>query len=335
MKPLVIYHAQCADGFGAAFAAWLKLGDEAEYVPCQYGQVKNVADLNSILSSAGIPFGEGEVYVLDFSFPKDVMEWLFKEVKRVTWLDHHASVFKEWGIPLDVVGDNEYFSIEDKPHWVELNNYKSGAMLAWEYFHPGTEVPMFIRHIDDYDRWIFALEGTKAFQKALWSYATWSFAGWKNAFISAPNSNAPYESLDNFYAEGEAILRAHEQNVQSVVKGGARPCSIVPAIINSSDSYKAPWVWWHDEECGDTCGANGIAANCPPHLASDVGHELANQSGTFGLLWSIDKDNICKCSLRSNGDYDVSAIAKEFGGGGHKNAAGFTTTIQNIMEWTK
>lgn len=30
MKPLVVYHANCADGFGAAFAAWLKLGDEVE-----------------------------------------------------------------------------------------------------------------------------------------------------------------------------------------------------------------------------------------------------------------------------------------------------------------
>ena len=331
MKPLVIYHANCADGFGAAFAAWLKLGDEAEYVPCQYSQVKNVADLNSILSSAGIPFGEGEVYVLDFSFPKDVMEWLFKEVKRVTWLDHHASVFKEWGIPLDVVGDNEYFSIEDKPHWVELNNYKSGAMLAWEYFHPGTEVPMFIRHIDDYDRWQFKIDGTKAFQKALWS-RPFDFKAWQIIFLTPGYEANAYKFA---YTEGNAILRAHEQNVQSVVKGGARPCSIVPAIINSSDSYKAPWVWWHDEECGDTCGANGIAANCPPHLASDVGHELANQSGTFGLLWSIDKDNICKCSLRSNGDYDVSAIAKAFGGGGHKNAAGFSVDIQTLLEWIK
>ena len=31
MKSLVIYHASCADGFGAAFAAWLKLGDDAEH----------------------------------------------------------------------------------------------------------------------------------------------------------------------------------------------------------------------------------------------------------------------------------------------------------------
>lgn len=328
MKPLVIYHASCADGFGAAFAAWTVLGNEAEYEAHQYG-----ADVSPNMMAEHVR--DREVYILDFSFPKLVMDHIFKAAKRVVWLDHHASVFKEWGIPLDVVGDNEYFSIEDKPHWVELNNYKSGAMLAWEYFHPGTEVPMFIQHIDDYDRWQFKIEGTKAFNKALWSYTPWSFEQWKEMFWNEAHHEDFSIEATGLIEEGNAILRAHEQNVQSVVKGGARPCSIVPAIINSSDSYKAPWVWWHDEECGDTCGANGIAANCPPHLASDVGHELANQSGTFGLLWSIDKDNICKCSLRSNGDYDVSAIARNFGGGGHKNAAGFSVDIQTLLEWIK
>ena len=160
----------------------------------------------------------------------------------------------------------------------------------------------------------------------------WTFEQWRSLFIDRADNEIFYEK---FIAEGEAILRAHDQNVQSVVKGSARKCSIVPAVIDSVASYKAPWVWWHDEEHGDTCGANGLAANCPPHLQSDVGHELANQSGTFGLLWSIDKDNNCRCSLRSNGDYDVSAIAKAFGGGGHRNAAGFTTDIQTLLEWIK
>ena len=78
-EPLVIYHANCADGFGAAFAAWLKLGDDAEYVPMQYGFTE-VPD-----------YVEREVYMLDFSWPKDKMEDLFREAKRVVWLDHHAS----------------------------------------------------------------------------------------------------------------------------------------------------------------------------------------------------------------------------------------------------
>ncbi len=84
MKPLVIYHASCADGFGAAFAAWLKLGDEAEYVPCSYGE-------DYALSENTFEFKDRELYILDFSFPRGVMDMLFAGAKRVVWLDHHAS----------------------------------------------------------------------------------------------------------------------------------------------------------------------------------------------------------------------------------------------------
>lgn len=85
----------------------------------------------------------------------------------------------------------------------------------------------------------------------------------------------------------------------------------------------------------DEAYVSGLAANAPAFLASDLGHELANKSGTFGLVWSMAGDGQIHCSLRSNGDYDVSAIAKVFGGGGHRNAAGFSTDIDTLMEWLK
>lgn len=138
----------------------------------------------------------------------------------------------------------------------------------------------------------------------------WTFEQWRDKVVG-------HES--ELINEGNAILRAHEQNVQSVVKAAARKCEIAIDDGAGHDYRVLP----------------GLAANCPPHLQSDVGHELANQSGTFGLLWCIDKDNRCKCSLRSNGDYDVSAIAKAFGGGGHRNAAGFQVDIQTLLGWIK
>ena len=130
--------------------------------------------------------------------------------------------------------------------------------------------------------------------------------------------------------ELKAVLRAHEQNVQSVVKGATRKCEINFDTVEDAVT-NANLVWNN----GGYYMLPGLAANCLPHLQSDVGHELANQSGTFGLLWFIDKDNVCRCSLRSNGEYDVSAIAKAFGGGGHRNAAGFTTDIQTLLGWIK
>ena len=214
-------------------------------------------------------------------------------------------------------------------HVIIHDNNKSGAMLAWEYFHPDTEVPLFIRHIDDYDRWQFKIDGTKAFNKAIWSHAPWSFKQWVEWFYDC-EAGFTHKYWADFYTEGEAILRAHDQNVQSVVKCSARKCMIecggnVAVIASNAFENSLP----------GPCLLPGLAANCPPHLTSDVGHELATQSGTFGLLWCIDKDNQCKCSLRSNGGYDVSAIAKAFGGGGHRNAAGFTTDIQTLLEWIK
>ena len=325
MKPLVIYHNNCADGFGAAFAAWLKLGDDAEYVPMQYLDAKlNAVEAWEALSAA-IPSQANtgrEVYILDFSLPKPVMDKLFTVSECVVWLDHHKTAFEMWCED----GERSLCEQSNGRDEVILDNNKSGAMLAWEYFHPGTEVPMFIRHIDDYDRWQFKIDGTKAFNKAIWSHAPWSFKQWVEWFYDC-EAGFTHKYWADFYTEGEAILRAHDANVQAVVKNAARKCEIFTIA-------GVPFGTNPDAACKQH-NFHGLAANCPPHLTSDVGHELANQSGTFGLLWSIDKDNNCRCSLRSNGDYDVSAIAKAFGGGGHRNAAGFTTSIQTLLEWTK
>ena len=322
MKPLVIYHANCADGFGAAFAAWTGLGDEAEYVPMQYGKEdESFWRLEDGQFDSEFQILNREIYILDFSFSKWVMEGLFSLAKCVVWLDHHASAFKEHGFTPNAPGEPAVEPLTH--HHVVLDNNKSGAMLAWEYFHPGTEVPMLIQHIDDRDRWQFKLSGTKEFHAGLWS-RPFSFDAWARIYFEPD-----YEDMAIQYtiSEGNIILRAHDQNVQSVVKGSARECWIkAPEPIDLPGSFL-------DEV---TQGWQGLAANCPPHLTSDVGHELANQSGTFGLCWTLGQSGtVAKCSLRSNGEYDVSAIARTFGGGGHRNAAGFEVDIQTLLGWLK
>jgi len=151
-KPLVIYHANCADGFGAAFAAWLKLGDDAEYVPMQYSEI----DMECIDAS----IKEREVYILDFSLPRPVMDQIFTAAKRVVWLDHHKTAFEMWyqdvGLYESIMDESpmsDTCAWCDSMHYIILDNNKSGAILAWEYFHPGSEVPMLVKHIDDYDCW--------------------------------------------------------------------------------------------------------------------------------------------------------------------------------------
>ena len=326
LKPLVIFHDHCTDGFGAAFAAWMKFGDEAEYVPMSYGDKRVEVVHDELIFPVEIT--GREVYVLDFSFSREVTEALIAQAGKFSWLDHHKTAFEMW-----CETEREYCRESDEnlegtqEYHILLDNNKSGALLAWEYFHPGTEVPMMIKHIDDRDRWQFKIEGSKEFHAALASYKPWSFEQWKTHVYPASmgSRNATFEQTALYSAlmkEGSAILRAHEQNVKSVVAGGKRDVTI---------PWKQP-----DEECGYIVkDAPGLSANCPPHLASDVGHELANESGAFGLCWYMGRDGKAKASLRSNGDYDVSAIAKSLGGGGHRNAAGFEIDMTTLIGWMK
>lgn len=333
IKPLVIYHGGgCADGFGAAFAAWLKFGDEAEYLPMDYG----AKDWDHTAC-----YGR-DVYILDFSFPRAVMDDLFRHANRVVWLDHHKTAFEMWcdsyegGMPVKpYLGEREFCQMWPiGGHYILLNNSKSGAMLAWEYFHPDTKVPMLIRHIDDYDRWQFEIPGTKAIARALRQH-DFTFENFRHFKDSLHHhGNACY-----LYTEGGAILRAHDQNVQTALKQ-ARKCHIPNFNVDADivADHREGWELPYEQalvEMAETHAFPGLAANAPAFLASDLGHELALKSGTFGLVWSVASDLRVHCSLRSNGDYDVSAIAKAFGGGGHRNAAGFSTDIDTLLEWLK
>jgi len=297
VKPLIIYHANCTDGFGAAFCAWLKFGDEAEYIPMNYGE------------QAEFDVANREVYILDFSFPREVMDHIFKHAKYVVWLDHHKTAFEMWL--------NNYEKVcmhvcniygPTTPCEIVLNVNKSGALLTWEHFNSGIEPPLFIKLIDDRDRWQFKLPQSKAFHTAMSMRKPWSFESWKNEFAGPQDY---FYDISELLSQGELLLLYQKQQVESLAKYGRR--AAIPFEPGS---------------------CQGLAVNTSVHM-SEVGHELANQSGTFGLIWYLGENGQAKVSLRSNGDYDVSAIAKQFGGGGHRNAAGFSIDVQTLLGWLK
>lgn len=61
-----------------------------------------------------------------------------------------------------------------------------------------------------------------------------------------------------------------------------------------------------------------------PSIISEIGHRLAQSEPFSATIQELD-DGTLVYSLRSTGDgLDVSEIAKQYGGGGHRNAAGFT-----------
>lgn len=152
MQTLVVYHANCLDGFAAAFAAWLKLGDEAEYLALRHGDAA--------------PDVTGRcVYVLDFCFEREVLARMAAQAERLVVLDHHRT----WQ---EKVGD-----FSPRSGLVHFDMNKSGARLAWEHFH-ASEPPALVRFVEDQDLWRWAYPETAAFMMAL-GVEPRTFAAWK------------------------------------------------------------------------------------------------------------------------------------------------------------
>ena len=302
-KPLVIYHKNCNDGFGAATAAYLALGDDAEYLPVQY---------NDPLHKGGIlqyvPYRE--VYILDFSFPRDVMESIISLATRVTWLDHHKTAFEVWCNRAPDMLFTKFKSpiVDADDPEIILDDLKSGALLAYEYFsrlYNVDTMPTFALVLDDYDRWQFRMPITKFVNAALRSQPL-ILSEWAKYYTNP-------EFIPQLATEGEAIERYRMQQVES--------------IAAKATKHTFPGV----ESLG-LKPVHGLAVNCNAAFTSDVGHVLAKRCGTYALCWSLQNNGqVASVSLRSEGNYDVSELAKRYGGGGHKNAAGFELSMPELL----
>ena len=90
-------------------------------------------------------------------------------------------------------------------------------------------------------------------------------------------------------------------------------------------------ILYRDTRRGRLAGYDINVLNCTCLNGNKIGKELA-ETANFGLTWFERKDDIIQFSLWSIGDRDVSKIAVRFGGGGHKNAAGFELNIRRGRE---
>jgi uncharacterized protein len=184
VKTYVLYHANCPDGFGAAFAAWLKFGDQAEYIPCSYGQLPPEMEQGS------------RAFILDFSYPRNVLKAMGRcFCNQIIILDHHA---------------NAKADLEDMPgsHF-DLN--KSGAVMAWEYFFPEKEVPQFFLYLQDRDLWRWKMPFSREVSLALASYP-FDFNDWLIHWSHVPELKAV----------GKIIRRLVDQQVEIMARNFRR-----------------------------------------------------------------------------------------------------------------
>ena len=174
MRPLVLFHGGCNDGFCAAWIYRRYVNPHTEFKAVQYN--------TDPPATAG-----RDVVILDFSYEREQLTAMRDRARSLLVLDHHETAAEA------LAGLDYCVFAQDK----------SGARMTWEYFFdPRSEVriddvPWLVSYTEDRDLWRWALPDSKAVNAALASYPR-DFAVWDEIAERGPQA---------LVVEGQAILR--------------------------------------------------------------------------------------------------------------------------------
>lgn len=237
------------------------------------------------------PHDGRDVLFVDFSYKRPVLEAMAAKANSVLILDHHKTAQEDLA---DLAAAPQFIDWRDAAKVGSGNRMfalfdmeRSGAALAWDYFIGGKR-PDFIEYVQDRDLWRKQLPGGDEFTIALRSYPQ-DFLIWDKLIDSGAQS---------LVAEGGSIQRYYRLRVDELKR----------SAYQATMAGHPVWI-----------------ANAPYFAASEVAGELAERGLAFGACYFEAEGGRFQYSLRSRGDFDVSAIARQFGGGGHKAASGFST----------
>lgn len=193
----VLYHANCADGFGAAYAAWKRFGaTPVAYIPCRYGD------------AADVPASVREIFALDWMPPREQFETWIRQLAlpkkdpgrlaSVTWIDHHAGVqpYADELMLRRIEGLAVVFGLT-----------RSAAALTWLHFHKGDTIPPLLLYAEDRDLWKWKLPNSREVNARLQTLPH-EFSVW-NHYAEKP---------DVLAAEGRGALEVQRREVRMRIK---------------------------------------------------------------------------------------------------------------------
>lgn len=267
-KPLLLYHGNCPDGFGATIPFHIKYGDTIEYMAVNHKQ-KPFHGISPKI------FKDRIVWMVDISFERKDTLKIRKLTKEFTNIDHH-------------LGNQDKLGDLDCCHF---NMNHSGAVLSWQFCFPERPIPKLLLYIEDRDINNWHLPYAKELLSSVDAHEK-TFPVWENLMKRLEDPVGFSELLEEgavIYHYNQTLMDNIKKNVYYTdIKGHRVP------IINT------------------------------PFFRTEIVSELA-QNAPFAAGYHYDGENFI-FSLRST-DHGVNTleIANQFtGGGGHRNASGFS-----------
>jgi oligoribonuclease NrnB/cAMP/cGMP phosphodiesterase (DHH superfamily) len=212
MTPLCIYHGFCADGFTAAWVVWKWYGaGQVEFHAATHGEPPPEV-------------GDREVYCVDFSYPRPVIEAMARHARNLTVIDHHITAAQdlEGLIRNDGVVDG-MFDME-----------KSGCLLTWEWFFKERPPPQALLAVNDHDLWTFERPWTREIALALTAYP-YDFTIWDTIMGD--------DRLEGLRQEGATLYRKQQKDIAEIIAAGRHLITIAGHTVPACN---VPSIWASD-----------------------------------------------------------------------------------------
>lgn len=300
MSKYIIFHHDDMDGF--ASAAIIKnyiiktQGDKIESKINTYECNYEIQKQKNIIDEASITT-EDIVYIVDFCFEKDLMNYIYSMVgKNMIWIDHHVTAIqnmKDMEKQIDGIRNIEY----------------SATMLCWLFTHGKEEIPIWIKYIDTFDCW-------KNNDKDMWENIIIPFKyGMESQVIDLDDSNNIWDLF--FNEDPNPIVESF------VVKGKIIKDYIVKK--NTENAKKNSYVINFEGKKALVINNGGQGSLSLDPIFDETEHDLM-------ITYVIGNDKKIYAGLYTpKKDVHVGNIAKKFGGGGHAGAAGFDVDVNQIQ----
>jgi oligoribonuclease NrnB/cAMP/cGMP phosphodiesterase (DHH superfamily) len=234
------------------------------------------------------------VYLVDYSFKGDTiyqLQSILEKTLNIIWIDHHTS-------SLNLI--KEYSEL-NKIDGLRQNKI-SGAALTYMYLYncKFEEIPYYVKLVSDYDCWIYKFDpDTTYFKIGMDTFEHNALDQiWKDLYFEYFNPS--------FYT--------HRSEFVLINKGK----DIKQYIDQDNTQYRNSWAY-ESEIAGIKCLVINRKSNS--WIFGDKVNEYP-----ITMVWAFDGERYSYSIYSVASEIDCSKIAEKFGGGGHKGAAGFSSS---------
>lgn len=287
MAGAIIYHQvkvgiDCPDGIAAAWVAW-KANPNSILIGCCYGDVPDISGFNKII-------------IVDFSFPAGILEQWADQGKEILVIDHHKTAMQD----LSGLSDRVI---------ARFDMQESGATLTWKEFFPNKPVPAFLQYVKDRDLWRFDLDFSKEIhesisylksQRMVPEFEDKQYRAFQIFNMLEPMDLAQLQQI--FAPLGFNLLKPKRNRISFIAQSAKAVewgvCMVQIVEVSPEDSRLisdlCSYLYKQHPQCDFVCA-------------------YYQENGGYNLSFRSDQNG---------NNYDVSAVAKALGGGGHHNASG-------------